>query len=122
MRLLLAGILLLAPNAAAQGVVFQTSVAPKPEEDIATDCRYEITIPNPSKPIRAVWVIFDRGRDMLRYYGDSELHIGEIWPSYFRSTVARKPTKTWTLTLPKELDVLCLLRSLNSVNPQATRN
>ena len=73
MRLLLAGILLLAPNAAAQGVVFQTSVAPKPEEDIATDCRYEITIPNPSKPIRAVWVIFDRGRDMLRYYGDSEV-------------------------------------------------
>ncbi len=63
----------MAPSAAAQGVVFQTSVAPKPEEDILADCRYEITIPNPSRPIRAVWVIFDRGRDTLRYYGDSEV-------------------------------------------------
>jgi dienelactone hydrolase len=73
LRLFWAGILLLAPNVAAQGVVFQTSVVPKPEEDIAADCRYEITIPNPLRPIRAVWVIFDRGRDMLRYYGDPEV-------------------------------------------------
>src|SRR5437773_11022030 len=73
LRLVWGAILLCASNAAAQGVVFQTSVAPEPEEDIAADCRYEITIPNPSKPIRAVWVIFDRGRDMLRYYGDSEV-------------------------------------------------
>ena len=72
LRLVWGAILLCASNAAAQGVVFQTSVAPEPEENIATDCRYEITIPNPSKTIRAVWVIFDRGRDMLRYYGDSE--------------------------------------------------
>jgi hypothetical protein len=73
LKLLWVAIFLVAPNAAAQGVVFQTSVAPKPEEDIATDCRYEITIPNPSRPIRAVWVVFDRGRDMLRYYGDPEI-------------------------------------------------
>jgi len=72
LRLVWGAILLCASNAAAQRVVFQTSVAPEPEENIATDCRYEITIPNPSKTIRAVWVIFDRGRDMLRYYGDSE--------------------------------------------------
>lgn len=69
----MAAILLSAANVGAQGVVFQTSVAPKPEEDIAADCRYEITIPNPSRHIRAVWVIFDRGRDMLRYYGDPEV-------------------------------------------------
>jgi dienelactone hydrolase len=73
LRLLWVAILLFASNAAAQGIVFQTSVAPQPEENIATDCRYEITIPNPSKFIRAVWVIFDRGRDMLRYYGDPEV-------------------------------------------------
>jgi hypothetical protein len=73
LKLLWVAIFLVAPNAAAQGVVFRTSVAPKPEEDIATDCRYEITIPNPSRPIRAVWVVFDRGRDMLRYYGDPEI-------------------------------------------------
>jgi len=73
MKLFLAVMLLLASNIAAQGVVFQTSVVPKPEEDILADCRYEITIPNPAKPILAVWVIFDRGRDMLRYYGDPEV-------------------------------------------------
>src|SRR5207302_7288463 len=43
------------------------------DEDILGDCHYEVTIPNPAKPIRAVWVIFDRARDMLRYYGDSEV-------------------------------------------------
>ena len=69
----MAAMLLLAPGAAAQGVVFQTTVVPNPDEDIAADCHYEITIPNPTKPIRAVWVIFDRGRDMLRYYGDPEV-------------------------------------------------
>src|SRR2546430_13245308 len=36
-------------------------------------CHYEITILNPAKPIRAVWVIFDQGRDMLRYYGDPDV-------------------------------------------------
>lgn len=62
-----------ASHAAAHGVVFQTAVAPNPDEDILGDCRYEIMIPNPAEPIRAVWVIFDRGRDMLRYYGDSDV-------------------------------------------------
>jgi len=65
--------LLTALEAAAQGVVFQTSVAPKPDEDILDACHYEITILNPAKPIRAVWVIFDQGRDMLRYYGDPDV-------------------------------------------------
>lgn len=73
MGLALALLLFSASHAAAQGVVFQTTVAPKPDEDILGDCRYEITIPNPARPIRAVWVIFDRGRDMLRYYGDPEV-------------------------------------------------
>jgi hypothetical protein len=58
MTVLLAVMLLSASNAAAQGVVYQTSVAPKPEEDILSNCRYEITIPNPAMPIRVVWVIF----------------------------------------------------------------
>ena len=51
MKLFLAVMLLSASNVAAQGVVFQTSVVPKPEEDILADCRYEIRIPNPAKPI-----------------------------------------------------------------------
>src|SRR5438093_11415368 len=55
---------------ASPGVVFQTSVAPQPDEDFASPCRYEITLTDPSRTVRGVWVIFDRGRDMLRYYGD----------------------------------------------------
>ncbi len=63
-----------APSLAAQGAVFQTSVAPLPDEDLAADCRYEITLLDPRKTVRAVWVIFDRGRDMLRIYSDPEVH------------------------------------------------
>lgn len=58
---------------AARPVVFQTSVAPQPDEDLASDCRYEITLANRTRTVRAVWVIFDRGRDILRYYGDPDV-------------------------------------------------
>ena len=92
MRLLLFAMLLTASNAAAQGVLFQTTVVPKPDEDLLGDCRYEITIPNPDRPIRAVWVIFDRGRDMLRYYGDPEVqafayrkHLALLLPFHCRA-------------------------------------
>src|SRR5947209_7124400 len=57
--------------ATAMPVLFQTSVTAQPDEDLAADCGYEITIPVPDKPIEAVWVVFDRGRDVQRYYGDS---------------------------------------------------
>jgi dienelactone hydrolase len=56
------------------GKVFQTSVAPQGDEDLASACRYEITLPDASRTVRGVWVIFDRGRDMLRYYGDPDVH------------------------------------------------
>ena len=58
---------------AAPGVVFQTSVAPQGDEDLASPCRYEITLLDPSRTIQGVWVIFERGRDMLRYYGDPDI-------------------------------------------------
>lgn len=59
--------------AAAPGVVFQTSVSPHADEDIASNCTYELTLLDPSRPVRGVFVIFDRGRDMLRYYGDPDV-------------------------------------------------
>src|SRR2546430_2244211 len=59
--------------AATPGVVFQTSVAPLAGEDLASPCRYELTLLDPSRTVRGVWVIFDRGRDMLRYYGDPDV-------------------------------------------------
>ncbi|MEQ1729355.1 MAG: hypothetical protein ABL982_13340 [Vicinamibacterales bacterium] len=58
---------------AAPGVVFQTSVSPQADEDFASACRYELTLTDPSRTVRGVWVIFDRGRDMLRYYGDPDV-------------------------------------------------
>ena len=71
--LLVIGLLSARPALHAQGVVFQTSVAPQADEDLASDCRYEITLTNSSRTVRGVWVIFDRGRDMLRYYGDPDV-------------------------------------------------
>jgi dienelactone hydrolase len=61
------------PASAAQGMAFQTSVAPQADEDLRSACRYEITLMDPSRAVRGVWVIFDRGRDMLRYYGDPDV-------------------------------------------------
>ncbi len=61
------------PANAATGVVYQTSVVPEEAEDMASACRYEITLLDPSRAVRGVWVIFDRGRDMLRYYGDPDV-------------------------------------------------
>jgi dienelactone hydrolase len=65
--------LLAQPAYARPGVVFQTSVTPQPDEDLAAPCRYEITLTDPARTIKGVWVIFDRGRDMLRYYGDPQV-------------------------------------------------
>src|SRR6267378_1988443 len=62
-----------APAIVGQGVVFQTSVAPQPDEDMSTACKYEITLTNPSRRVRGVWVIFERSRDTLRYYQDADV-------------------------------------------------
>jgi dienelactone hydrolase len=61
------------PAIAAQGVVFETSVAPEPDEDLAAACRYEITLTNSSRTVQGVWVIFERSRDMLEYYRDADV-------------------------------------------------
>ena len=67
-------LLLLASHvAAAPGIALQTTVAPAPDEDVAAPCGYERTLVDPERPIKGVWVIFDRGRDMLRYYGDPDV-------------------------------------------------
>jgi hypothetical protein len=61
------------PAVAAPGRVFQTQVAPEPGEDLAAPCSYEMTLTDPSRTVKGAWVIFDRGRDMLRYYGDPDV-------------------------------------------------
>jgi len=61
------------PAIAAQDLVFETSVTPQPDEDFAAACRYEITLTNPSRTVKGVWVIFERSRDMLLYYQDADV-------------------------------------------------
>ena len=70
---LVIGCLISADAAASPAVALQTSVAPEAGEDLASPCRYELTLFDPSRQVRAVWVIFDRGRDTLRYYGDPDV-------------------------------------------------
>jgi hypothetical protein len=48
---------------AAQGAVYQTAVAPLPDDDLASTCQYELTLPDRERNVRGIWVIFDRGRD-----------------------------------------------------------
>src|SRR4029077_18819384 len=52
---------------------FETSVSPQSGEDLASACRYEITLTNPSRTVQAVWVIFERSRDTLEYYRDADV-------------------------------------------------
>jgi hypothetical protein len=62
-----------ATSGKAMPAVYQTTVIPEPDEDLATGCRYEITIPVPEQPVTTVWMVFERSRDMFRYYGESSV-------------------------------------------------
>jgi hypothetical protein len=52
---------------------FETSVAPRADEDIAEACRYEMTVTAPSRRIKGVWVIFERSLGTLKYYQDPDV-------------------------------------------------
>jgi dienelactone hydrolase len=56
-----------------QVATFETSVAPRPDEDIAEACRYEVTVTTPSRRIKGVWVIFERSLGTLQYYRDADV-------------------------------------------------
>jgi len=51
----------------------RTLVTPLSGEDILQPCEYRIFVAKPSRPVRAAWVIFDRGRDSLNWYHDSRV-------------------------------------------------
>jgi len=51
----------------------KTLVAPSAGEDILQPCEYRLVIPAPSRPIRAVWTIYDRGPDHLKWFHDSDV-------------------------------------------------
>ena len=52
---------------------FKTSVEPLSGENFAGSCSFELSLPAPEKRIRAVWLTYDRGYDISRYYADPEV-------------------------------------------------
>jgi hypothetical protein len=66
--------------------VYTVDVPPEPGESFAEACRFELTIPAAEYSTRAVWVIYDRGRDTRAFYDDEQLfqfaerrHLGLLW-------------------------------------------
>jgi len=70
-RRVLLGLLLLTSFVHAQS--FETTVAPLPNETFAGPCHYDLTLPVGRKTVRAVWVTFDRGQDIMKFYSDSDV-------------------------------------------------
>ena len=54
----------------------QTTVVPLSGEEILQPCEYRLVIPDQTEAVKAVWVIFDRGKDYLNWYQDG--HIREF--------------------------------------------
>lgn len=59
--------------ASPPGVTFETMVEPRPNEDVAEPCRYELTLPDPSRRLQGIWVMFERSLDIVRYYRDADV-------------------------------------------------
>jgi hypothetical protein len=51
----------------------RTTVAPLVNEDILNPCEYRLAIPDSSHSVRAIWTIFERGPDSIRWYQDLEV-------------------------------------------------
>ena len=71
--LLLSIMLALLSNGKAQPLRFTTTVEPLLNENLIGPCSFELSVPNPTKQVRAVWITYDRGYDISRYYSDAEV-------------------------------------------------
>ncbi len=49
---------------------FTTTVVARADENLAENCTFKMTIPAPNKPVQAVWLTYDRGFDIMKYYDD----------------------------------------------------
>jgi dienelactone hydrolase len=49
---------------------FKTIIQPLPSENLTGPCAFELWIPSPAEA-RAVWITYDRGFDISRYYADA---------------------------------------------------
>jgi len=52
---------------------FETTVTPLAKETFSGPCRYDLTLPAGNRAVSAVWVTFDRGRDIMKFYSDPEV-------------------------------------------------
>lgn len=64
-------VLLLATSLEAQS--FETTVSPLANETLAGPCHYDLSLPAGRRSVRAVWVTFDRGRDIMKFYSDPDV-------------------------------------------------
>lgn len=71
MRFISIGLLVLTTFACSQS--FKTTVAPYPDETLAGPCHYDLSLPAGHRRVRAVWVTFDRGLDIMKFYSDPEV-------------------------------------------------
>jgi hypothetical protein len=70
----------------------QTIVNPLPNEEILQPCQYQMVLPQTTSPLRAAWVIYDRGQDYLQWFLDrrvrafaSEHHLALVLAMHCRS-------------------------------------
>jgi hypothetical protein len=49
---------------------FTATVVARSDENLVENCTFKMTIPEPNKPVRAVWLTYDRGFDIMKYYDD----------------------------------------------------
>ena len=55
------------------GHQFHTSIAPVPGENLAGPCRFDLWIPDAGTTLNATWITYDRGFDISKYFGDSDV-------------------------------------------------
>jgi dienelactone hydrolase len=66
-------VVLLALTSLSRAQSHETTVAPLPGEDFAGPCRYDISFPAGKGTAKAVWVTFDRGQDIMKFYEDPDV-------------------------------------------------
>ena len=52
---------------------FHTTVAPRTGEDFANPCEHKLRILSANKPIRALFVVFERGPELQHFYEEAEV-------------------------------------------------
>jgi len=72
----LAALAVVVSSLIAEAQSFHTTVDPLPNENQAGKCSYDLTIPEAVKEVHAVFVLYDRGQDIMRFYGDPD--VGEL--------------------------------------------